>query len=76
MSDLDLGDEMMFFLGNKHKLSVKDELLLKMLSSDDDLAKFDLKYLTNKILNLNQNLVVKDTQLTSKQMKEKMILKI
>lgn len=50
--------------------------MLKMLTSDEDLAKFDLQELMKKILFLKTQLAEKEKQLTNKQMKEMMLLQV
>jgi len=50
--------------------------MLKMLTSDEDLAKFDLQELMKKILHLKTQLAEKEKQLTNKQMKEMMLLQV
>lgn len=76
LSNLDLTDEMLIQLKNKDKLTIRDEMVLKLLTTDEDLATFDLQALMKKILHLKQQLAEKEAQLTNKQLKDQMLLKV
>lgn len=51
-------------------------MVLKLLTTDEDLATFDLQALMKKILHLKQQLAEKEAQLTNKQLKDQMLLKV
>jgi hypothetical protein len=76
MSNLDLSNEMVIYLKNKDKMTIRDEMVLKLLTTDEDLANFDLQALMKKILHLKQQLAAKEAQMTNKQMKDDMLLKV